>query len=127
MKRIDGDRIRVAIRGAEEGTSGRIGVHVTYRHTADALEHARKNFKSVGLHQHPDANAVLFVVAPKSRKFAVYGGDAIHARLGDEFWKQLVAGMAPYFAGGDPTAGLIFGIDRVGEQLRAHFPSAVTV
>jgi uncharacterized membrane protein len=125
VKPIDGDRIRSAIRTAEEGTSGRIGVHVSDRRVMDAFDHARAHFQRAGLHQHPDANAVLFVIAPKSRKFAVYGGDAIHARLGDAFWNELVAAMTPYFADGRLTEGLIHGIDRVGSQLRLHFPSMV--
>ncbi|MBV8148289.1 MAG: TPM domain-containing protein [Candidatus Eremiobacteraeota bacterium] len=123
MSPIDGARIRSAIRAAEEGTSGRIGVHVTRDRVADALEHARESFARARLHEHPDRNAVLFTVAPKSRKFAVYGGAAVHGRLGDAFWQQLVDEMRPYFAGGRPTEGLESGIGRVGDALRAHFPA----
>lgn len=125
MKPIDGDRIRSAIRSAEEGTSGRIGVHVAQGRVTDALDHARAHFQRAGLHEYPDANAVLFVIAPKSRKFAVYGGEAIHTRLGDAFWNELVADMAAYFADGRLTEGLTHGIDRVGKALRLHFPSMV--
>lgn len=126
MKAIDGARISEAISAAEDGTSGRIAVHVTQKRVPDALEHARAAFHHAGLHEHPDANAVLFVVAPKSRKFAVYAGDAIHSRVGDDFWKQLVADMTPYFAAGHPTDGLVAGIQRVGAELRAHFGAGVT-
>jgi uncharacterized membrane protein len=122
---IDGERIRSAIHAAETGTSGRIGVRVSGKHVPDALERARADFRRARLHEHPDANGVLFLVAPKSRKFAVYGGEAIHARLGDAFWKSLVDGMTPYFVQGHPTDGLVFGIARVGEALRSHFPSLV--
>lgn len=127
MSEIDGRRIGEAIRAAEDGTSGRIAVHVTHKRVADALEHARTAFHHAGLHQHPDANAVLFVVAPKSRKFAVYAGDALHARLGEGFWKQLVDDMTPHFAAGRPTDGLVYGIQRVGSELRTHFGNGVTV
>lgn len=127
MKNIDGERIRRAIRSAEDGTSGRIGVHVTHRRVPDALEHARAAFHHARLHEHPDGNAVLFVIAPKARTFAVYAGDAIYARAGDAFWKQLVADMTPYFAQGRATDGLVSGIERVGNELRVHFAKAVTV
>ncbi len=33
--------------------------------------------------------------------------------------------MTPYFVQGHPTDGLVFGIARVGEALRSHFPSLV--
>ena len=127
MKTIDGARIREAIRAAEEGTSGCIAVHVTPKRVPDPLEHARATFHLAGLHEHPDANAVLFVVAPKSRKFAVYAGDAIHARLGDEFWKHIVNLMTPLFAAGRPTDGLVAAIERIGSELRVHFGTGVTV
>lgn len=126
MKGIDGARIREAIRAAEHGTTGRIGVHVTHKNVDDALDHARTAFHGAGLHEHPGGNAVLFVIAPKTRKFAVYAGDAIYARTGDAFWAQLVEEMTPYFAGGHPTDGLIAGIELVGNELREHFSSTVT-
>ena len=127
MRTIDGARIREAIRTAEQGTSGRIGVHVTHRRVNNALEHARSAFYDARLHEHPDDNAVLFVIAPEVRKFAVYAGDALHARTGDTFWNQLVEDMTPYFKSGRLTDGLILGIERAGGQLRAHFGAAVSV
>jgi uncharacterized membrane protein len=126
VKAIDGESIRRAIRSAEDGTSGRIGVHVTHKRVQDLLEYARAAFHHAGLHQQPDGNAVLFVVAPKTKKFAVYGGDALHALLGDAFWKHLIEEMTPHFAEGRPTDGLITGIERVGDEMRAHFGKAVT-
>ena len=126
MTAFDGDRIRDAIRAAEEGTSGRIAVRVVHTQVENAFERARDDFHNARLHEHPDSNAVLFLVAPKSRRFAVYGGDAIHARLGDAFWQRLIAEMTPHFAQGHPTEALAVGISRVGESLREQFPSAVS-
>ena len=127
MTAFDGDRIRDAIRAAEEGTSGRIAVRVVQTQVDNAFERARDDFHTARLHEHPDSNAVLFLVAPKSRRFAVYGGDAIHARLGDAFWQRLIAEMTPHFAQGHPTEALAVGISRVGESLREHFPFTVSV
>lgn len=123
MRALDGERIRAAIAAAECETTGRIGVRVTDKHVPDALESARSHFHQAGLHEHPAANAVIFLVAPKSRKFAVYGGEAIHRHVGDAFWRQLIADVTPYLANGHPTEGLEIGIARVGEQLRTHFPA----
>lgn len=125
MKAVDGERVRRAIDAAEAGTTGRIGVRVTAERVPDALESARTHFHHAHLHERPDANGVIFLVAPRARKFAVYGGQAIHERLGEAFWRQLVSDMKPYFISGHPTDGLIFGIERVGKQLRAHFPNEV--
>ncbi|HZZ66157.1 MAG TPA: TPM domain-containing protein [Candidatus Baltobacteraceae bacterium] len=124
MKSIDGDRVRRAIREAEQGTSGRIVVHVTDHAVTDSLERAREAFVSARLHEHVDRNAVLFLVSPKGRTFAVYGGDAIHDSLGASFWEALVAQMQPYFARGEITDALTHGIRRVGDELHSRFPMA---
>jgi uncharacterized membrane protein len=122
LKALDGARIRHAIGDAEAGTTGRIGVRLIPEATADPLESARSQFARAKLHEHPPRNAVIFLVAPKTRRFAVFGDEAIHDRVGDAFWAQLVTDMAPYFAQGRATDGLLLGIARVGEQMRAHFP-----
>ena len=124
MKAIDGDRIRAAIDSAEKDSTGRVAVRVLPHETADALESAREHLHQAELHKHPHRNAVLFLVAPKSRRFAVYGDDAIHQRVGEQFWKDVVAEMTPHFKRGDITGALEHGIARTGEQLRAHFPKA---
>lgn len=118
----DGERIRRAIDAAESGTSGRIGVRVVAHKTDDALEDARRHFMHANLHEHQPRNGVIFFVAPKARKFAVFGDEAMHQRVGDTFWRALVGDMQQYFTSGDMTEGLVLGIARVGEQLRLHFP-----
>jgi uncharacterized membrane protein len=127
LKPLDGGRIRRAIGEAEAGTTGRIGVRLIPEVTTDPLESARTQFRAANLHQHPPRNAVVFLVAPNARRFAVFGDEAIHQRVGDEFWSQLVAEMMPYFAQERSTDGLLLGIARIGEQLRAHFPSEAKV
>lgn len=125
MKQPDGDRIRRAIDAAELGTTGRIAVRVVSGKTADALEDAREHFTHAGLHEHEHRNGVIFFIAPKARRFAVYGDKAIHDRVGEAFWSDLVGEMQPYFAAGRVTDGLVLGITRVGEQLRLHFAAQV--
>ena len=123
MKSIDGDRLRRAIRTAESETSARIAVHVSHGRVDDAFEKARTAFHDARLHEHPDGRAVLFLLAPKARSFAVYASDAIHRALGDTFWQTLIAEMKPYFARGDLTGGLEHGLSRAGDELRARLPA----
>ena len=122
MNRIHGARIKSAIDAAEAGTTGRIAVRVVSGRPGDALATARAHFEQARLHEHPGRNAVIFLVAPQGRRFAAFGGEAIHTRVGDEFWKAVIEGMTPYFANGDPTGALEFGIARAGDALREHFP-----
>ena len=122
MNPIDGGRIREAIDAAESGTTGHVAVRVLHHEVGDAVAKAREQLHRAELHKHPHRNAIIFLVAPKSRRFAVYGDEAIHKIVGDEFWKVVVAEMTPHFKRGDMTGALVHGIDRAGEQLRVHFP-----
>lgn len=122
MKNVDGARIRAAIDAAEAETTGRIAVRIIPHETEDALATAERELGRAGLHKHHHRNAIIFLVAPKSRRFAVYGDKAIHERVGDPFWRDVVEEMTPHFQGEDLTGGLIAGIERAGEQLHAHFP-----
>ena len=123
MKPIDSGRVHAAIRSAEAGSTGRVAVRVLPHDTPDALNAARESLHQAELHKHPHRNAVIFLVAPKSRRFAVYGDDAIHERVGERFWTDVVDEMTPHFKRGDMTGALEHGISRAGEQLRLHFPT----
>jgi uncharacterized membrane protein len=127
VKLPDGDRIREAIDAAERGTTGRIGVRVVAGKSKDALEDARRHFLHARLHEHEHRNGVVFFVAPAARRFAVFGDKAIHDRVGDAFWRNLVDEMQPYFARGKMTEGLVLGIARVGKELQLHFATAALV
>ena len=122
MPGIHAERIRADIDAVETETTARIAVRVVDDPADDAFERARREFDGAKLHEHPHRNAVLFLVAPKSRTFAVYGDRELHERVGDEFWNGLVTGMQPYFARGEMTEGLLFGINRLGEKLLTLFP-----
>ncbi len=118
------ERIHAAIHAAEQKTSGEIRVMISHRTAPDPVAAAREAFLRLGMQQTKERNAVLLFVAPRSRTFAVIGDEAVHARCGDEFWRELAAAMTGYFKRGEFTDGLIHGIARAGDLLAAHFPRA---
>ncbi|MBV9263552.1 MAG: TPM domain-containing protein [Candidatus Eremiobacteraeota bacterium] len=121
MTRHDRARISRALEQAESGTSGRIAVRIVPDRSVDAMERARREFLKVGLHRHDESNAALILVAPKARQFAVIGDSALHERVGDAFWKDVVRESQPYFARGDVVDGVVFAIGRIGVALHGHF------
>jgi uncharacterized membrane protein len=121
MTRAQRAEIARALTEAEEGTTGRIGVRVIPDRNVDAFERAKREFVRVGLHRHGDANAALILVAPKAQRFAVIGDRALHQRVGDTFWRDVVARAEPYFARGAVVDGIIYAIDRIGAALHQHF------
>ncbi|HEY8298415.1 MAG TPA: TPM domain-containing protein [Candidatus Baltobacteraceae bacterium] len=122
MRALDGDRITQAIESQERATTGRIAVRIVPHVPEDPVADARAALHAAELHEGDDRNAIVFLVAPKARRFSVYGDRGIHERVGETFWKDVVAEMTPYFRNGEPTEGLIHGIARAGAVLREHFP-----
>lgn len=116
------ERIHAAIRDAELKTSGEIRVMVSHLPAPDPVAAAQQAFLRLGMHQTQHRNAVLFFVAPRSHTFAVIGDEAVHAKCGDNFWRELAGAMAACFKRGEFTEGLLHGIDRAADLLAAHFP-----
>ena len=119
---IDRERIKEAIERAEHRTSGEIRVSVAPFFWGNVQKAAEKAFDRLGMTRTKDRNGVLFFVVPARRKFVVLGDSGIHERVGQEFWHRVVDVVADKFRAGDFTAGLIRGIEEVGERLSTHFP-----
>jgi uncharacterized membrane protein len=121
------ESIADAIRKAERGTSGRIAVRVILDDDAgDAFKRARDEFRWIGLHRHEPGNAALVLVAPKARRFAVLGDRALHERVGNAFWDDVVREAQPYFARGQTADGVRYAVGRIGEALHQHFSGEST-
>ena len=114
--------IVAAIRDAEHKTSGEIRVSTSPKHIDDAVAAAQAEFLRQGMNKFPERNGVLIFVAPRARKFAVIGDEAVHAKCGDEFWRQLADAMTGYFRKSEFTPGIIHGVQKAGELLAEHFP-----
>jgi uncharacterized membrane protein len=122
LKAVDHDRIVAAIGAGEKQTSGEIRVFISRQKTDDALHTAGLCFTKLKMDQTTLRNAVLIFVAPISHKFAVVGDTGVHAKCGDDFWREVVEGMEPSLKHGDFTEALIHGVEKVSSLLAAHFP-----
>lgn len=122
------ERVRDAIRAAEQRTSGEIRVHVERdlprRGPArgDAYRRARDVFAKLGMHRTAAHDGVLIYLALRPRALAVVGDEGLHAHVGEAFWREVVAAMVPDFASDRPADGLVAGVAMIGERLREHFP-----
>jgi len=116
------ERIHAAIRDAALNTSGEIRVMVSHQPAPDPVVAAQEAFLRLHMQRTQHRNAVLFFVAPRSRTFAVVGDEAVHAKCGDNFWRELAGAMTACFRRGEFTEGLLHGIGRAADLLAAHFP-----
>ena len=119
---VDKKRVREAILRAETETSAPISVSVVPHVTGDVHAEGLRALHRRGLSRRPDRNAVHFFVVPSRREFAVVGDAGAHERLGQEAWDRVASIVEQHFRAGDPTAGLVAGIEEVGRLLAPHFP-----
>jgi len=119
---VDKKRVQEAIIQAEKETEAPISVSIVPHVTGDVHAAALRELHRRGLSRAPNRNAVHFFVVPSRREFAVVGDTGAHEKLGQEAWNGVAATVEKHFRAGDPTAGLVAGIEEVGHHLAQHFP-----
>jgi uncharacterized membrane protein len=116
-------RIVAAIQEAEHQTSGEIRVYIESRcRYVDALDRAAEVFLHLKMGATAGHNAVLIYVALKDRQLAIFGDQAIHEKVGEEFWKKEVMEILSHFQRvryADAIAKMVLD---VGAALKYHFP-----
>jgi uncharacterized membrane protein len=122
LTRAERDRVRDAVRNAEKRTSGEVRVHLDAAIMEGVLDHAAFVFDDLGMKKTKDRNGVLLYVSVPSRKVAVIGDAGIHAKSGQHYWDSVLELVLSHFREGRYCDGLCAGVERIGEQLREHFP-----
>jgi uncharacterized membrane protein len=124
LSALEHDRVHQAIRSAEEGTSGDIVLFISHRKAEDPLAAAKHEFTKLRLETATDKNSLLIFLAPKSQKFAVVGGTALHEKVGQAWWNELIALLTRHFKESRYTDGLVATIEQAGRALKTHFPAS---
>lgn len=116
------DTIVNAIKAAELNTSGEIRVHVENHCKGDVLDRSVMVFNMLKMNKTAKRNGVLIYLAVADRKFAIIGDEGINRLVEHDFWNDVKDEMARCFREGDFTGGVVNGVMRVGEKLKAFFP-----
>ncbi len=124
LSKVEHDRVQLAIRSAEKGTSGDIVLYISHRKAEDPLAAANHEFRKLRLETATDKNSLLIYLAPKSQKFAVVGGTALHEKVGQAWWDELIALLTRHFKESRYTEGLVATIEQAGHALKTHFPAS---
>lgn len=119
---VDEQEIVVAIKTAEKNTSGEIRVHIENTTEKDHYERALEVFYLLEMDQTKDQNGVLIYVAVHDHKFVICGDKGINDVVPKDFWNATKEIMQAHFKQGNFKQGLIDGILKAGEELKAHFP-----
>jgi uncharacterized membrane protein len=123
LNSVEHNRVHRAIQSAEKGASGNIVVFISHRNVEDPLAAANHEFRKLRLETARD-NSLLIFLAPQSQKFAVVGGAALHKKVGQTWWDELVALLTRHFKESRYTDGLVATIEQAGHALKTHFPSS---
>jgi uncharacterized membrane protein len=120
--KIDHARVRAAIERAERRSSGEIVVSIADFFCGDVARATRRTFERLGVANTRQRNGVLLFVAPARRRFEIRADEAIHAKVGQDFWEVVSLAVATRFRARDYTGGLVCAIDAIGDELANHFP-----
>ena len=111
-----------AILEAERQTSGEIRVHLEAGSGGDPLERAKELFYQLKMDNTRNNNGVLFYVAARDHKFAIYGDRGMNKVVPPGFWDDTRDLLAAHFRKGQFKEGLVAAILKAGEELKTHFP-----
>jgi len=128
LSRDDLAAIVDAIARAESLTSAEVRVHLERRvkraHAGGdpTLARARDIFARLEMHDTAHRASVLIYLAVEDRKLAIIGDDAIHARVGDEYWIGVRDAMVARLREGHARDAVVDAVGEVGRALSRHFP-----
>jgi uncharacterized membrane protein len=111
-----------AILTAEKNTSGEIRVHIEPTSNGTPYERAKEVFHQLKMDNTRDANGVLLYIAVDDHKFAICGDKGINNVVPDTFWDDTKEVIQDHFKKGNFKQGIIDGILKAGQELKAHFP-----
>lgn len=123
LSKEDKAKIMNAISKAENETSGEIRVHILKKNKIeDIFEEAIKWFSKLKMHLTKERNGILLVIAPNSRKFAIYGDEGINDKIDDSFWNKTRDNIQDSFKKEQYTQGIIKAVESTGKVLKIFFP-----
>lgn len=118
----DQQRIRDAVGAAEKNTSGEIRVCIEKTCSAEVLDRAAQYFYQLNMDKTRLRNGVLIYLATVDHKFAIIGDAGINKVVPVDFWDDTKNEMLNHFKNGDLVEGIVIGVQRAGEKLKAFFP-----
>lgn len=122
LSKEDEAAIVAAIQEAEKNTSGEIRVHIEAHTEEEHYEHALHIFEHLEMHKTALRNGVLIYIAVDDHQFVILGDEGINNVVPDTFWNDTKDLMQDYFRKGQFKEGLVAGILKAGQELKAHFP-----
>ncbi|PKL82816.1 MAG: hypothetical protein CVV24_08155 [Ignavibacteriae bacterium HGW-Ignavibacteriae-3] len=125
----DDDFLRISgkIKEMEKNTSGEIRISIKEKKNfserkIDMRALAEMEFHKLNMHNTRDKTGILLFLLLGEKKFYILADSGIDQKVGQSVWDNVRDEIQNHFQNGKFGDGLIWGIERVGEILSAHFP-----
>lgn len=92
-------------------------------HKVSARERAIEVFSQIHMWDTQHNNGVLIYLLLADRDVEIVADRGIHQHVGHDGWEVICKEMETMFKRGEFEAGVLLGIDHIGEVLQKHYPS----
>jgi uncharacterized membrane protein len=116
------EEIVLAIRQAEQNTSGEIRVHIEATSSIPHEKRTLEVFNMLKMFNTKEQNAVLLYIAVEDATFVIYGDTGIDKVVPENFWDSTKDAMQKQFKQQNFKQGIIHGILKAGKELKQYFP-----
>ena len=106
----------------EACTDSELRVHVESFCKIDPVKRAAKVFHDLAMYKTKERNGVLFYIAIKDQKLAIWGDEGIDNHLGQAFWQVEIELMVKHFKEAKYYQGLDLAIAKIAEKLQELYP-----
>lgn len=103
-------------------TDAELRVHIESRCKVDPVKRAAKVFQELKMDKTKEQNGVLFYIAVKDHKLAVWGDEGIDNELGQSFWEEEIKILVSHFKDAQYFQGLILAIEKIADKLKVLYP-----
>lgn len=111
-----------AICKAEENTSGEIRIHIEQESEIPENERTIQIFNQLQMFNTKHRNAILLHINIKNKSLSIFGDEAIHKIVSQDFWNKIRDNLLKQFKKNKYKKGLIEAILKIGEILSIFFP-----
>ena len=122
LTRDEEKRVMKSIKHAETESSGEVRVYIESRCHKLTNERTVEIFRKLKMQNTHERNGVLIYIALDEKKFAIFGDEGIHHKLGFSFWTAEAATLKSFLTEGRMVEGICQVVEDIGQTLKTHFP-----
>lgn len=91
--------------------------------TGDPIDTAAREFPRLGLDRAKQHNAVLILLAPRSRTFAVHADPEVEEKCGSDLWLEVSRAIESDFHAGRIPDSIVAAAAAAGDRLSHYYPA----